>query len=113
MQVHLRRGFKAESGDLFHNTGSEPCASNVVRMLHLSQVKGRLQKVDDNVDLLVDPVLLGRGPVTELLRLEPEGNFVVGRLNSIGAMADVAPNLMIQTVFSLKANELLELFELG
>ena len=83
-------------------------------MLHLSQVKGRLQKVDDSdIDLLVDPVLLGRGPVTELLRLEPESNLVVGGLNSIGAMADVAPNLMIQTLFSLKANELLELFELG
>merc|ERR1719186_458972 len=91
-QVHTR-GFKAESGDLFHNTGSEPCASNVVRMLHLSQVKGRLQKVDNDIDLLVDPVLLGGGPVTELLRLEPEGNLVVGRLNSIGAMADVAPNM--------------------
>merc|ERR1719186_875285 len=92
-QVHTR-GFKAESGDLFHNTGSEPCASNVVRMLHLSQVKGRLQKVDgSDIDLLVDPVLLGRGPVTELLRLEPEGNFVVGRLNSIGTMADVAPDM--------------------
>merc|ERR1719180_162064 len=37
IQVHTRRGFKAESGDLFHNTGSEPCASNVVRMLHFDQ----------------------------------------------------------------------------
>ena len=57
------------------------------------QVKGRLQKVD-KIDLLVDPVLLGRGPVAELLRLEPKGNLVVGRLNSIRAMADVAPDLL-------------------
>ena len=64
-------------------------------MLHFDQVKGRLQKVDDEIGLLVDPVLLGRGPITELLRLEPEGNLVVGRLNSIRAMADVAPDLMI------------------
>ena len=47
------------------------------------------------MDLLVDPVLLGGGPVAELLRLEPKGNLVVGRLNSIRAMADVAPDLMI------------------
>merc|ERR1719342_662469 len=84
----IYRGFKAESGDLFHNTGSEPCASNVVRL----QVKGRLQKVD-KIDLLVDPVLLGGGPVAELLGLEPESNLVVGRLNGIGTVADVAPNM--------------------
>merc|ERR1719180_700916 len=93
IQVHTRRGFKAESGDLFHNTGSEPCASNVVRMLHFDQVKGRLQKVDDNVDLLVDPVLLGGGPVAKLLWLEPETNLMVGRLNGVGAVADVAPDV--------------------
>ena len=80
-------------------------------MLHFRQIKGRLQKVDDNVDLLVDPVLLGGGPVTELLGLEPEGNLVVGRLNSVRAMADVAPDLMIQTLFNLESAELLELFE--
>merc|ERR1719342_1603273 len=84
----IYRGFKAESGDLFHNTGSEPCASNVVRL----QVKGRLQKVD-KIDLLVDPVLLGGGPVAELLGLEPESNLVVSGLNSIRTVADVAPNM--------------------
>merc|ERR1719264_2404008 len=56
------------------------------------EVKGRLQKVDE-IDLLVDPVLLGGGPVAELLRLEPEADLVVGRLNGIGAMADVAPDM--------------------
>merc|ERR1719376_90808 len=89
IQAHTRRGFKAESGDLFHNTGSEPCASNVVRMLHFDRVKGRLQKVD----LLVDPVLLGGGPGTKLLGLEPETNLVVGRLNCVGAVTDVAPDM--------------------
>merc|ERR1719184_722365 len=93
MQMHTSREFEAELGDLFHNTGSEPCASNVVRMLHFRQIKGGLQKVDDDIDLLVDPVLLGGGPVTELLGLEPEGNLVVGRLNSVRAMADVAPDM--------------------
>merc|ERR1719180_394291 len=94
IQVHTRRGFKAESGDLFHNTGSEPCASNVVRMLHFDQ-KSRedSRKLINDVDLLVDPVLLGGGPGTELLGLEPETNLVVGRLNSVGAVADVAPDM--------------------
>ena len=46
------------------------------------------------MDLLVDPVLLGGGPVAELLRLEPKGDLVVGRLNGIRAMADVAPDLL-------------------
>ena len=72
MQSTLR-DFKANSGDLFHKTGSEPCASNVVP-LHFGQVKGRLQKVD----LLVDPVLLDGGPVAELFGLEPKGNLMVG-----------------------------------
>merc|ERR1740122_527434 len=62
-------------------------------MLHFDQVKGRLQKVDDEINLLVDPVLLGRGPVAKLLGLEPETNLVVGRLNSVGAVTDVAPDM--------------------
>ena len=74
------------------------------------QVKGRLQKVD-KIDLLVDPVLLGRGPVAELLRLEPEGNLVVGGLNSIGAMADVAPNLIQD--FSFQPGEIIVILKPG
>ena len=84
-----------------------------MRILHFDQVKGRLQKVDDEIGLLVDPVLLGGGPITELLRLEPEGNLVVGRLNSIRSMTDVAPDLMIQALFNLKPGEFMELFQPG
>ena len=43
--------------------------------------------------LLVDPVLLAAVIGTELLGLEPESNLLVGRLHSIGAMADVTTNL--------------------
>ena len=68
-------------------------------LLNFSQVKGRLQKVDLTLDLLVDPVLLGGGPVAELLRLEPETDLMVGRLNRVGAVADVAPHLL-QALFS-------------
>ena len=48
---------------------------------------------DDGEDLLVDPVLLSRLPGHELFRLEPESNLVVGRLNSVRSVTDVASNL--------------------
>ena len=67
-------------------------------MLHFDQVKERLQKVVNEIDLLVDPVLLGGGPGAELLGLEPETNLVVGRLNCVGAVADVTSDLMIQVL---------------
>lgn len=67
------------------------------------------QKVDE-IDLLVDPVLLGGGPVAELLRLEPEANLVVGRLNGIGAMADVAPDLL-QALSYLEPGESIVIFK--
>ena len=79
------------------------------------QVKGRLQKVD-KIDLLVDPVLLGGGPVAELLGLEPESNLVVGGLNGIGTMADVAPNLikeLYKICFLLKPCEIIVIFKPG
>ena len=60
------------------------------------QVKGRLQKVD-KIDLLVDPVLLGGGPVAELLGLEPEGDLLVGGLHSVGSVADVTTDLNWQS----------------
>ena len=64
----------------------------------------KLRQIIEKIDLLVDPVLLGGGPVAELLGLEPEGDLMVGRLNSVGAMADVAADL-IQALFQLKAVE--------
>ena len=54
----------------------------------------KLRQIIEKIDLLVDPVLLGGGPVAELLRLKPKGDLVVGRLNGIRAMADVAPDLL-------------------
>ena len=47
-------------------------------------------------ELLVDPVLLGRLPAAELLRLEPESDLLVGRLNSVRAVADVTSDLKRQ-----------------
>ena len=43
--------------------------------------------------LLVDPVLLAALPVAELGGLEPESNLLVGGLNGVGAVANVATNL--------------------
>jgi hypothetical protein len=44
--------------------------------------------------LLVDPVLGCGRPAHELLGLEPQTDLVLGRINSVGAVADVAANLI-------------------
>ena len=44
-------------------------------------------------DLLVDPGHGGRLPVDELVFLEPESNFLLGRLDRVTSVADVAANL--------------------
>lgn len=43
---------------------------------------------------LVDPVLLGEGPGLDLLGLEPEGNLLLGVLDSVGTVADVAADVL-------------------
>ena len=43
--------------------------------------------------LLVDPVLLSSFVAAEFLGLEPEGDLLVGGLNSVGSVADVTANL--------------------
>lgn len=46
-----------------------------------------------HLSLLVDPVELGRLPGDELLLLEPEGNLLLGVLDAVGAVADVAADV--------------------
>ena len=43
--------------------------------------------------LLVDPVMLGRLPALKLLRLEPQSDLLLGALDSIRAVADVATDI--------------------
>ena len=43
--------------------------------------------------LLVDPVVGGLLPALELLRLEPESDLLLGRLDGVGAVADVAADI--------------------
>lgn len=43
--------------------------------------------------VLVDPVELGRLPADELTLLEPEGNLLLGVLDAVGAVADVAADV--------------------
>jgi hypothetical protein len=46
-----------------------------------------------SLSLLVDPVELGRLPADEVLLLEPEGNLLLGVLDGVGAVADVAADI--------------------
>ena len=43
--------------------------------------------------LLVDPVVLGELPGVELVLLEPEGNLLLGVLDGVGTVADVAADV--------------------
>merc|ERR1719504_57012 len=91
-QVHTKRVFLKPNQEIYFITLGPSLVQKLLCGCY-TLIKGRLQKVDDEVDLLVDPVLLGGGPVAKLLGLEPETNLVVGRLNSVGAVADVAPDM--------------------
>jgi hypothetical protein len=44
--------------------------------------------------LLVDPVVLSLLPAIELLLLEPQVNLLLRGLDTVGAMADVAANIL-------------------
>lgn len=43
--------------------------------------------------LLVDPVVCGGFPGLDLIWLEPEGNLLLGILDAVGTVADVAANI--------------------
>jgi hypothetical protein len=43
---------------------------------------------------LVDPVVGGLLPALELLGLEPEGDLLLGGLDGVGAVADVAADVL-------------------
>ncbi len=45
------------------------------------------------LSLLVDPVELSGLPVDEVLLLEPEGNLLLGVLDGVGSVADVATDI--------------------
>lgn len=47
----------------------------------------------DKLRLLVDPVVLGRLPAEDLTLLEPERNLLLGVLDGVGTVADVAADI--------------------
>jgi hypothetical protein len=55
---------------------------------------------------LVDPVVGGLLPALELLGLEPEGDLLLGGLDGVGAVADVAADVLV------REEKLVELFPL-
>jgi hypothetical protein len=50
-------------------------------------------QVVEHSRLLVDPVVLGRLPANKLVLVEPEGNLLLGVLDRVGAVADVATDV--------------------
>ena len=48
---------------------------------------------DRHLSLLVDPVEASLLPALDLLGLEPESNLLLGVLNAVGAVADVAADI--------------------
>ena len=50
-------------------------------------------KAQGTSNLLVDPLGLGGLPGENLRRREPEGNLLLGVLNAVGAVADVAADI--------------------
>lgn len=47
---------------------------------------------------LVDPLLVNLGPAVDLLLLEPEGDLLLGGFDTVGAVADVAADILEGTV---------------
>ena len=56
-----------------------------------------LNELSASEHLLVDPVLLSGFVAAEFLGLEPEGDLLVGGLDGVRAVADVASNLEVQS----------------
>jgi len=52
-----------------------------------------IYKLVRNLRLLVDPVVLGGLPAVELVLLEPESNLLLGVLDGVGTVADVAADV--------------------
>lgn len=48
--------------------------------------------------VLVDPRLVGLLPAVDLLLLEPEVDLLLGRVDTVGAVADVAADILGDTV---------------
>ena len=44
--------------------------------------------------LLVDPAVLSGSPALDLLLIEPESNLLLGGLHGVGAVADVAADVL-------------------
>jgi hypothetical protein len=49
--------------------------------------------IDEDFSIFVDPADAGGGPGDELLGLEPEVDLLLGGLDRVGAVADVAADL--------------------
>jgi len=58
--------------------------------------------------LLVDPVVLSALPALDLLGLEPQSNLLLGRVDGVGAVANVAADILsARLAIGLQAEQIL------
>lgn len=69
--------------------------------IHGISFRSKRHKVWKSLCLLVDPVELSRLPADNLTVLEPEGDLLLGTLNAVGAVADIATNVLRRFVRSI------------
>ena len=50
---------------------------------------------------LVDPLVVGLLPAVDLALVEPEGDLLLGGLDGVGAVADIAADVLEQAVLDL------------
>lgn len=74
-----------------------PCTLHGPSKQDIDQM-GRDPKTSKHLWLLVDPVELGGLPALDLLLLEPEVDLLLGVLDAVGAVADVAADVLCADV---------------
>ena len=78
-------GAREVRGALDHDAVRVEQLDRAAQLVELDEVDGAV---------LVDPVVGGLLPGVELLRLEPESDLLLGRLDGVGAVADVAADVL-------------------
>lgn len=68
---------------------------------HALQMLSRLQAPRTKHLFLINPIILIHLPLREILLGEPQRNLLLGRLHAIGAVADIASDVLDELIVSL------------